>query len=113
MASTTSIARSLGALGFACVISACDGGPAESAPRTAAAVAPIAAESASLARAALDTVGRASGSVSEILRYEVHGDSVRIVTMPDQRRNRITDGMAVIWLRRDGRILRVAWSDSA
>lgn len=62
---------------------------------------------------AFDSANRASGFISEVLRYEPHGDSIRIVTMPDQRRNRIIDGMAIIWLRRDGRILRLTWTDSA
>src|SRR5690349_11660426 len=76
--------------------------------RTAAAI-----DSAHLARVALDSTNRASHFVSEVLRYELHGDSVRIVTMPDHRKNPILDGMAIIWLRRDGRILRLTWTDSA
>lgn len=71
------------------------------------------ADSTRLTHIALDSANRASGFISEVLRYERHGDSIRIVTMPDQRRNRVTDGMAIIWLRRDGRILRLTWTDSA
>ena len=107
------IARAVSVLAAACVSSACGGGPPDVARRMPAATAPATADSAALARAALDTVDRASGFVSEILRYELHGDSVRIVTMPDQQRNVIIDGMAVIWLRRDARVLRVTFTDSA
>lgn len=72
-------------------------------------------DSARLARIALDSANRASQFISEVLRYEPHGDSIRIVTMPDPRRNqlRVIDGMAIIWLRPDGRILRLTWTDSA
>ena len=70
-------------------------------------------DSARVTRAALDSANHASRFISEVLRYETHGDSVRIVTMPDQRKNPMLDGMAVIWVRRDGRILRLTWTDSA
>jgi hypothetical protein len=109
----TSIIRHVVVLGAICAVGACGGGSAESPRGAPSASAPVPADSASLARAALDTVDRASGFASEILRYELYGDSVRIVTMPDQRRNVIIDGMAVIWLRRDARVLRVTFTDSA
>jgi hypothetical protein len=71
------------------------------------------ADSTRLACIALDTVDRSFHFVSVVLRYEVHGDSVRIVTMPDQSKNRVIDGMGIIWLRRSGAILSVAMTDSA
>lgn len=113
MAMVTRIIRHVVVLGVVCVVGACGGGPGEFPRGAPSASAPVPADSASLARTALDTVDRASGFVSEILRYERHGDSVRIVTMPDQRRNVIIDGMAVIWLRRDGQVLRMSFTDSA
>lgn len=100
-------------LGSVAAFAACTRGPAESARGVTSATAPPTLDSASLARAALDTVNHAAGFISEVLRYELHGDSVRIVTIPDQRRNIVIDGMAVIWLRLDGRILRLAFADSA
>jgi len=71
------------------------------------------ADSARLAHIALDSANRSSGFISKVFRYEPHGDSIRIVTIPDQRGGRVIDGMSIIWLRRDGRILRLTWTDSA
>jgi hypothetical protein len=71
------------------------------------------ADSVRIAHIALDSANRASGFISKVFRYELHGDSIRIVTIPDQRGGRVIDGMSIIWLRRDGQILRLTWTDSA
>jgi len=71
------------------------------------------ADSARMAHIALDSANRASGFISKVFRYEPHGDSIRIVTIPDQHGGRVIDGMSIIWIRRNGRILRLTWTDSA
>lgn len=107
------ITRAVVVLGFVGAFASCGGGPGEYAGRSSETARLLTPDSASLARTALDTVDHASGIVSEILRFDLHGDSVRIVTVPDRRKNVIVDGMAVVWLRRDGRVLRVIYTDSA
>ena len=70
-------------------------------------------DSSRIACVALDTVQRGFHLPSLVLRYEMHGDSIRIVTTPDQTRIHVLDGMGVVWLARNGSVLSVTVTDSA